>query len=56
MEAKDESERGRNVLKEEARRLCAAKDSRPLLKANDPMGRAESERRKRKCVDEEADN
>lgn len=56
MEAKDESESGRNVLKEDARRLCAAKDSRPLLKAKDPIGRAESESRKRKCVDEEADN
>lgn len=56
MEAKDESDRGRNVLKEEARRLCAAKDSRPLLKAKDPMGRAESDSRKRKCVDEEADS
>lgn len=44
------------MLKEEARRLCAAKDSRPLLKAKEPMGRAESERRKRKCVDEETDS
>jgi hypothetical protein len=41
------------VLKEEAWRLCAANDSRPLLKAKDPIGSAESERRKRKCVDEE---
>jgi hypothetical protein len=34
--------------------LCAAKDSRPLLKAKEPMGRAESERSRRKCVCEEA--
>ena len=35
--------------------MCAAKDSRPLLKAKDPMGSAESESKRRKWVDEEAD-
>lgn len=32
------------------RRLCARYDSSPLLKANEPSGRAESERSRRKCV------
>lgn len=31
-------------------RLWARYDSRPLLKAKEPRGRAESESRKRKCV------
>lgn len=35
-----------------ARRLCARYDSRPLLKANEPMGSWESDRRRRKWVGE----
>lgn len=34
------------------KRLCARKDSRPLLKAKEPNGRAESASKRRKCVEE----
>jgi hypothetical protein len=53
VEAKDESEEGRKDEKEDARGgVCARYDSRPLLKAKAPRGRAESERRRRKWVGE----
>lgn len=50
VEAKDEMDEGKKLEKVATRALCARKDSSPLLKAKEPRGRAESERRKRKCV------
>lgn len=41
-------ERGRKEGKDAARLVWAMYDSRPEEKANEPRGRAESERRKRK--------
>lgn len=53
VQANDESEEGRKDEKEDARGgVCARYDSRPLLKAKAPRGRAESERRRRKWVGE----
>ena len=51
VDAKEESDEGRKCEKEDLRGLWARYDSRPLLKANEPRGRAESERRRRKCVE-----
>lgn len=31
--------------------VCARKDSRPELKAKEPSGKAESDNRRRKCVE-----
>ena len=51
VDAYEEMEEVRNVEKEmPARGVCAWYDSRPLLNANDPRGRAESARRRRKWV------
>jgi hypothetical protein len=46
--AKEDSEAGRKAVKVAPRPLCDRYDSRPLLKAKDPRGRAESERSSRK--------
>lgn len=51
VDAKEESDEGRKCVKEDLRGLCARYDSNPLLKANEPNGRAESERSRRKCVE-----
>lgn len=48
VDAKDDMESGRKVEKVAERGLWARKDSRPELKAKEPTGSWESERRRRK--------
>jgi hypothetical protein len=54
VEAYELREKSRNTGKEDFGRVCAMYDSRPLLKAKEPRGSAESESRRRKCCDEAA--
>jgi hypothetical protein len=44
----DEREKFKKAGKDDVGRVWARYDSRPLLNANDPRGRAESDRRRRK--------
>jgi hypothetical protein len=48
VEAYEEREKVKNVGKDDFGRVWARYDSRPLLNANEPRGRAESDRRRRK--------
>jgi hypothetical protein len=48
VEPYEEREKFKNAGKEDFGRVCARYDSRPLLNAKEPRGRAESERRRRK--------
>jgi hypothetical protein len=48
VEAYEEREKFKNEGKEDFGRVCARYDSRPLLNAKEPSGRAESERSRRK--------
>jgi hypothetical protein len=48
VDAYEKREKFKNAGKEDLGRVCARYDSRPLLNAKEPSGRAESESRRRK--------